>query len=342
MPYKRREIILHNPATRLQIALDGGAITDFHLTSDNINPLTFRFSKDQMPVRNKNGAAYQGHFLCLGRWGEPSPGEKAAGLPDHGQFANQEWQSDDSTSLYVHMSAGSKLEGLSVDRKITLDPEQSIYVCTETVHNPTPLGKVYNMVQHPTIAAPFLNEQTRVYCNAERGFHFLHHKEIEQFSSTWPMARMDILSETDMRSSLPSVTSVHSYVVDESDEWGWILAWSPVSKLLLGYIWKRSEYPWINLWRDYHEGAIRYRGLEFGTSGVHQPFSEIMTTGCFEVFGQKTFDYIDAGEFKTRKYWSFLVRPSFEILDEITLNIEGRQLTIISGNEKISILLPWT
>lgn len=340
MAYKRKEIILHNSSSRLQIALDGGAITNFHLTADNLNPLTFRFSKEQMPERNRNGAAYQGHFLCLGRWGEPSAGEKLAGLPDHGQFANQEWLSDDSSSTYVHMYANSKPEGLSIDRKIELHPEQAIYVCTETVQNSTPLGKIYNMVQHPTIAAPFLNQETLVYCNAEKGFHFLHHKEIEQFSSIWPMAKISDQTETDIRNSLSSETSVHSFVVSPADEWGWIVTWSPASELLLGYIWKKSDYPWINLWRDYCDGMIRYRGLEFGTSGVHQPFVEIMNSGNYEVFGQRTFDYIDAGEFRERTYWSFLVKPSFKISDQIDAYIDGGRLWIVSGDSRMSFDLP--
>lgn len=338
--FRRTEIILHNPSARLQIALNGGAITNFHLCSDNLNPLTFRFSKEQMPERNRNGAAYQGHFLCLGRWGEPSAGEKAAGLPDHGQFANQEWQSDDSSSLYVHMFANSKLEGLSVDRRIELHPEQAIYQCTETVHNPAALGKIYNMVQHPTIAAPFLNQDTRVYCNAAKGFHFLHHRDIELFRSDWPMAKISDQTETDMRNSLPSETSVHSFIVNPTDEWGWVLSWSPANDLLLGYIWKRSDYPWINLWRDYDGGMIRYRGLEFGTSGVHQPFSEIMNAGCFEVFGQKTFNYIDAGEYRTRKFWSFLVKPSFRINDDIKASVNEDMVYLRCAESELSFRLP--
>ena len=47
-----------------------------------------------MPANNKAGAPYQGHFACIGRWGEPSAGEIKAGLPNHGEAANILWQQE--------------------------------------------------------------------------------------------------------------------------------------------------------------------------------------------------------------------------------------------------------
>ena len=112
---------IHNEMASLTVNAFGGALIDFHLHNSKINPLSFRFTEDQMPANNKSGAPYQGHFLCLGRWGEPSVGEIKAGIPNHGHFANMMWTCSLSDPETLNMHAESELEGLKVDRAIRLD-----------------------------------------------------------------------------------------------------------------------------------------------------------------------------------------------------------------------------
>src|SRR5215471_14870033 len=139
----------------------GGAITDFHLKEDTqINPLSFAFTKEQMPENNKNGASYQGHFLCLGRWGLPSEGEIKAGIPNHGEPANIYWETIVKNNNELHMQTTAKLEGLHIERSIQLDKSNAVFRVEEIITNINPLGRLFNIVQHPTLAAPFLNAST--------------------------------------------------------------------------------------------------------------------------------------------------------------------------------------
>jgi hypothetical protein len=46
------------------------------------------------------------------------------------------------------------------------------------------------------------------------------------------------------------------------------------------------------------------RGLEFGTTGLHQPFPVLVKKG--RIFGQPLLDFLDAGESHTRSYIGFL------------------------------------
>src|SRR3954454_25228483 len=121
-------IHIENKVTHLTVDLYGGAITNFHLKENTINPLSFAFSKEQMPVNNRDGSPYQGHFLCLGKWGLPSAGEIKAGIPNHGEAANILWQltTKDQHSLHMHANAG--LEGLQVERMITMDKQQPAFI----------------------------------------------------------------------------------------------------------------------------------------------------------------------------------------------------------------------
>ena len=117
----------------------GGAITVFRLRNIDTNPLSFAFSTAQMPVNNKNGAPFKGHFLCLGRWGEPSAGEISAGLPNHGQFANILWDIEDNNRKNtLRMKAIAPLEGLSVERKIVLDKDSPVFAVKEIIKNINP------------------------------------------------------------------------------------------------------------------------------------------------------------------------------------------------------------
>lgn len=168
---EQTKLILSNSSCSVETDLYGGAITDFHLPDSKINPLSFRFSRDQMPENNKNGAPFQGHFLCLGRWGPPSEAELKQGIPYHGQIAGIPWKAGSSKSLKLDMEAFGPLEGLYINRTIQLDEQYAIYCVNEEITNERVIGRLFNIVQHPTIAAPFLDRFTVVNCNASTGFN---------------------------------------------------------------------------------------------------------------------------------------------------------------------------
>ncbi|HEY2727408.1 MAG TPA: hypothetical protein VGI61_09565 [Parafilimonas sp.] len=149
---------LENNACSLTVDLFGGAITNFHLKDEEqINLLSFAFTQEQMQVKNQNGAPYQGHFLCLGRWGLPSEGEIKAGVPNHGETANILWKTTAKTDSIINMQTTAKIEGLHVERKIKLENKNALFKVEEIITNINSHGRLYNVFQHPTLAAPFLN-----------------------------------------------------------------------------------------------------------------------------------------------------------------------------------------
>lgn len=335
-PASNTKIILENEKASLSMALFGGAITDFHLKELQINPLSFRFSKAEMPDNNKGGAVYQGHFLCLGRWGQPSEGEIRAGMPNHGQAANISWDCEQCGNLRkAEVSARSPLEGLEIKRLIQLDEENAVFGVEEVVKNFNPLGRLYNMVQHPTLAGPFLDSTTIIDCNGDMGFNQEHYRQPEKFGLKWPLGYDHDNTRIDLRNSGKPYNAVFSYIVDPAKELGWITAVSPKFNLVFGYIWRRKDYPWIHLWQHYQKGHIRYKGIEFGTAGIHQPFIKILE-GPATIFGEKPYAYIDAGEVITKNYWSFLLKVNgdFEGVENIwvdkgKINIQEKNTSTI-------------
>jgi len=328
------EISKRNETAAFTVDLLGGAITNFHLRdSDRINPLSFAFSKDQMPDNNKAGAPYRGHFLCLGRWGLPSAGEIKAGVPNHGQIANILWQQKDAGELVLTMEATSTLEGLHVERSMQLDQNDPVVAVKETVSNVNPLGRLYNMVQHPTLAAPFLKASTIISSNSTTGFDQARYKQVAENTFTWPNVKDENGDFIDLRKPAGKYNSVFSFVADKNAETGWISAYSPEFNLLFGYVWKRSDYPWIHLWQHWEDDAIKYRGIEFGTAGIHQPFAEILNTST-QLFGERTFAYIDAGESVSKKYFSFLYKPGKKVTGVNDIRIENEYINIVINQDE--------
>ena len=289
---------IRNNAAEAVFDLGGGSLVTFRMKG-GLNPLAWLGDGDKNVTLRP-----MAHFLCLDRWGQPSPGELAAGVPYHGEATRVAWKVESSQTAETVMAASLPVAGLDVRRRARLIGTDAVLKVEETVTNRNKMGKIYNMVQHPTIGPPFLDEQTLVDSNARRGFMQSSPMPTPEAPSVfWPQALRegkDVNMRVLTNDPLPNVVS---YVIDEPI--GWTTASSPTHNLVLGYIWRTSEYPWFNAWR--HVDAAKKplaRGLEFGTTGLHQPFGVLLEKGT--IFGRKLFTYLDAGEATTRSYIAFL------------------------------------
>lgn len=312
----RPAVVLKGETAELVVDLGGGSIADFHLKDDGLNPLSwdswsFSRNPDEAPPPEPRS---MGHFLCLDRWGAPSRAEMANGMGFHGEASRVVWkvlqEAKKKEVIYAEMAATLSMGGLSIKREIRLAKENAFFVVREAVTNENSLGRIYNMVQHPTIGPPFLDEKTVVDANGRKGF--MQGGSLpnpEEPSVYWPQALTRDGQPVNMRSLTDDPNpNVVSYIIDEDH--GWTTASSPTQNLLIGYIWKTADYPWFNAWRHVADGKPFARGLEFGTTGLHQPFPVLTEKG--RIFGRKIFDYIDAGQTVTRSYACFL----FEIPDD--------------------------
>ena len=283
---------LSNAHASVTVDLLGGSIVGFELGANGVNPLVW--ANDAKPGEAKP----MSHFLCLDRWGQPSQAELANGMPFHGEVTRVEWKDHGKGS----MSARLPMADLRVERTMEM-LDGAAFRVDETVTNENKLGRVYNMVQHPTIGPPFLDERVLVDSNARQGFMQsspLPNPEVPQI--VWPMALKDAQPVDLRRLTDDPLPNVCSFAIDE--DLGWVTALSPTYRLVLGYVWRRSEYPWLNIWRHVQDGKPLARGLEFGTTGLHQPFPALVKKGS--IFGRPLLDYLDAGESKTRSYVAFL------------------------------------
>jgi Domain of unknown function (DUF4432) len=300
----RRSLVLDGSAAQVVVDIAGGSIVSFQFQDQKLNPLVWGEKGEPAAPRP------MGHFLCLDRWGAPSEAEKNNGMPFHGEAAQVVWKilSDSVKSdgaIHAEMAAVLPIAGLEVGRRITMREKEAVLTVSETVTNRNKLGRLYNMVQHPTIGSPFLDETTLVDSNARKGFmQSSPMPNPEEPAVYWPQAINE--SETvDLRRLRDDpIPNVVSFTIDE--EYGWATASNAARGLLIGYIWKNDEYPWFNVWRHVENGRPLARGLEFGTTGLHQPYGTLLAKG--RIFGRPIYGYLDANSTVKKSYAVFLFK----------------------------------
>ncbi len=304
----RPSVVLKGKVAQLVVDIGGGSIVSFRLHNQPTNPLAFDSS--EFDPSEKAILRPLGHFLCLDRWGPVTEAEKQNGMFFHGEASRVKWEiikppTSEGDYIQALMTAKLPLAGLEIKRQIQLSSNSASFFVSEQVTNKNLLGRIYNMVQHPTIGPPFLDEDTLVDSNAQKGFMQTSPLPTpEKPVVYWPNA-LKGTQLIDLRRLLDdSDPNVVSFTFEEHI--GWITASSLSEELLIGYLWDTREYPWLNIWRHAKNGKPEARGLEFGTTGLHQPFPVLVEKR--QIFDRPIFTYLDTGQTSKRHYLAFLFK----------------------------------
>ena len=95
----------------------------------------------------------------------------------------------------------------------------------------------------------------------------------------WPFAPAAAGGPIDLRrfTDAPASTAYTAHLMNPARPTAFFVAFSPTARLALGYVWKRSDFPWLGIWEEnlsrMHtpwDGRALTRGMEFGVS----PFPE--------------------------------------------------------------------
>lgn len=333
-------LILKGDRSRVTVATAGGALVSFRLTETGLNPLNWEVPED-FEKRPTQAGSPRGHFLCLDRWGAPSQAESKNGMPFHGEAPYATWQISQPPQaanglVTAQMSCQLPLAGLRVERDLQLDSTSAVLQVTERVTNTAQLGRVYNLVQHPTIAPPFLDAETLIDTNAREGLvQDTPPPASRRLAPVWPRVTLRG-QERDLRrletgDEADPVSDVTSFVFRDHDPLGWVTASNPRHRLLIGYLWRTAEYPWLNIWRYRQEERRLARGLEFGTTGYHQPFPVLVKTG--RLLDRATYEFLDAGETAARSYLCFVCELPADFAGVAAVELRDRQIRVSERRE---------
>lgn len=292
----RQAARLENEILRVTVLHGGGHIAEVFDKRAGVSPLWIphwpsmepsEFEKEK-PERYGTGddakllAGIMGHNLCLDLFGGPSPEEAAAGFTVHGeasvsQYDVTESQDELATRLTLPLSQ------LRFTRWIQLDGEH--VGIREAVENLTAMDRPLAWTQHVTLGPPFLEPASTLFnASMTRSIAFGTDTGSDAYlrpgiEFTWPMApRPDggLADLRQMKSSAPA-SGFTTHFADPQREQAHFIAYSPQFRMAFGYVWKRSDFPWLGIWEEncsrQHspwDGRTVTRGMEFGVS----PFPE--------------------------------------------------------------------
>jgi hypothetical protein len=326
--------ILKNDFVTLNVSLWGGALTSFSMNNQNLNPLDWKLTPEEMPENNRNGASFQGHFLCFGRWGGPTPGEIVSGIPHNGEPANQWWSIENSPNPEdLKISCNAPIENWQIERTIKLAKNQPCFTVEETFFNPEKYGRFTTVVQHATLGGEFLNENTVVNSNAGEGFNqALLAGSLSEYEYNWPVGYSDTLrNKIDLKRSGYSNGFVTTHIIN--DTIGWVTAATPDKNLLIGYVWKTADYPWLHIWHGTKNGKVWAKGLEFGTTGLGDTFSpQERLIRSFK--GRANYFFTDANSAIKKSYACFLTETTHDFLEVKKIEYSGNSIRVYVDTTK--------
>src|SRR5262249_39832601 len=144
-----------------------------------------------------------------------------------------------------------------------VDGENVIYVDSE-LENLLGFDRPINWGEHATIGGPFLEQgKTVTEMSAKRAMTRSYESEavnppqnhrLADFKEfVWPMAPTAAGPLTDVRIA-PTVTPVMDQtasLMDPARTLVFVTSFHPDKQLLYGYLFRRAEYPWLQIWDSY-------------------------------------------------------------------------------------------
>jgi hypothetical protein len=329
-------VALSNDKLELTLMLKGSTLASIVLKDDpeKLSPLwnPMRMALELGRPTHFDGGA--GVFVCVDGFGPVSAEEKAAGLPGHGEahtrmFAVQSRREGTSTSVTMRADLPIVRETFTRTFRI-VDGENVISVDSE-LENQLGFDRPVNWAEHATIGSPFLasgatvvdisgsRSRTRPYDQMTNGQSVRRLASGKDF--TWPLApglngeSIDLRETPENAHYLDHATTL----MDPNRDLEWATALNKKKGLLLGYIFRRVEYPWLQYWGNYPPNGKFSRGMEFGTQPFDVPRREAISTGT--LFDTPTYRWLPAKSKITTRFVIFYTRvpEGLEKVDDVRI-----------------------
>jgi hypothetical protein len=267
-------------------------------------------------------------------------------MPGHGEAHTLPWEivasGKQGNVLSVRFTVKLPLVQEVLTRTLRLvDGEQVVYVESE-IENLLAFDRPLCWAEHATIGSPFLEPsktvvdmsasraKTRTY--KDQGGGPLRHRFANFQDFTWPLAPGLNGESIDIRTA-PTTLGFGDHttcLMDPSRRLVWVTALHPEKRLLLGYVFRREEFPWTQNWENYPPNGKLARGLEFSTMPFDVPRREAVSLG--KMFDTPTFRWLPAKSKVPSYFLMFYTRSpdGFRKVDDVTLEnglltIEDRQ-----------------
>jgi len=290
----RRATSIENELVRVTVLHEGGHIAEIFDKRSGVNPLwtppwesikPSTYDPRKHPeygadAESKLLSGIMGHNLCMDIFGPPSAEEAAAGLTVHGEASVAAYEVTASGTALTQRARLPQSQ-LQLERRIEL-AGRAVQVL-ELVVNESATDRPIAWTEHVTLGPPFLE------------------KGATEFRA--PVAKSQVLEEGngDLRlyTNAPVSGGFTTHLMDPARETAFFVAWSPRSQVALGYVWQRTDFPWLGVWEENYSrtgapwnGRTLTRGMEFGASPVAETRRQMIERGS--LFGVPAFRWIPA------------------------------------------------
>ncbi|MCX6629497.1 MAG: twin-arginine translocation signal domain-containing protein [Candidatus Solibacter sp.] len=303
-------LALSNDRLKMTVLLRGATVADLVLADDTekLSPLWNPVRMNSELGREAQPSSSVGHFVCVDGFGGVSPEERAAGLPNHGEAHLQEFRSQSRKQGAVsELTLTATLPVMQENFTRTfqvVDGENVVYV-ESTLENLLGFDRPVQWAEHVTVGSPFLESgvtvfdlsgvrsQTRPYQQSTNSAGTMR-RLVSGQDFQRPLAPVLDGRKVDMRTTpaAPNYLDHTATLLDPSREFGWTTALNLKRRLLLGYVFRRAEYPWLQTWGNYPSTGKLARGMEFSTQPYDLPRRETAANG--PMFDTPTFRWLPA------------------------------------------------
>ena len=113
-----------------------------------------------------------------------------------------------------------------------------------------------------------------------------------------------------------------THLMDPRREHAFFIAFAPRYELAFGYVWNRTDFPWMGIWEENHSratppwhGRTLARGMEFGVSPFPESRREMIERN--RLFGVPAYRWIPAQGHIAVEYWAIVrqVRTIPDVLE---------------------------
>jgi hypothetical protein len=319
-------VVLDNGSMRMEINLLGGAISSCRLSEVDLNPFSWESSWKEGDFPRK-----EGFFTCFDRVGHSSQEDKLKGIPFHGEATSEIWELlgqsvDTNGNLLLRMRCQLPIAKMSLVREYCLFKDSSVCRVIDRFKNNNTFRKSYNILQHPSLGAPFLDETVLVDCNGETGF--MNSKILTEMPGpilSWPEVRYQD-QMINLRFLKDKNGLVANYVCADDEKYGWGCVSNPGRGLLVGCLWPTADYPWIRVWRAWGEAGPNALGVEFGTTPLGVPMNEVQAMG--DLLGRPIFETLDPGAETEKTFYLYLANIPSDFTGVEAVSLIGDTLMI--------------
>jgi hypothetical protein len=329
----RRGASVENENIRVTVTAEGGHVAEIFHKGTGINPLwtppwpsieLSTYSRAAHPEYGASAEAYLlagilGHNICLDTFGGPSPEEFAAGIPVHGEGSVAPYALNVGPQS-ISLRATLPLAQLQFEREIHLAKNGMVIRFAESIENLSGSDRPIAWTQHVTLGPPFLERgKTQFRAPATRSkvidSDFTDGRGAQKRGAEFngflcPHKDGGVI---DLRVYPSEAVSggFTTHLMDTAREHAYFVSWSPASKVVFGYVWKRADFPWLCRWEENHlrahapwNGQALTCGMEFGVSPTVESRREMVARGS--LFGVPAFRWVPAKARVNVEYCAFI------------------------------------